>query len=60
MKERLDMIYLTNKQTYFKGWVEPTNGSEGKIFIDKKAHPNFPDGGRLPTGAILVPYKMKV
>ena len=58
-RERLDMMYLTNRQTYFKGWVEPTNETEGRIFIDKTVHPNFPDGGRLPRGVILVPYRMK-
>jgi len=59
-KERLDMMYLTNRQTFFKGWVEPVNDTQGRIFIDKEAHPNFPDGGVLPPGYILVTYKMKV
>ena len=58
-KERLDMMYLTNRQTFFKGWVEPINDTEGQIIIDKEAHPNFKDGGTLPAGYILVPYRMK-
>ena len=32
------------------------NEKEGKILIDKKYHPNFPNGGTLPPGAILIPY----
>ena len=58
-KERLDMIYLTNRQTFFRGWVEPINDTQGRIFIDKTFHPNFPDGGVLPPGHLLVPYKIK-
>jgi len=53
------MMYLTNRQTFFKGWVEPINDTEGQIIIDKEAHPNFKDGGTLPAGYILVPYRMK-
>jgi len=59
MKERLDLMYLTNRRTFFKGWVEPINDTEGRLFIDKKAHPNFPDGGTLPPGTPLVPYKVR-
>ena len=59
-RERLDLMYLTNRQTFFRGWVEPINETQGQIIIDRTIHPNFPKGGRLPPGHFLVPYRMKV
>ena len=56
MKERLDLFYLTNRQTFFKGWVEMINVKEGTILIDRGVHPSFPKGGKLPRGIVLVPY----
>ena len=56
LRERLSMIYLTNRRTYFKGWVEMLDEKSGQIYIDKSVHPNFPDGGQLPSGIITVPY----
>lgn len=57
MKERIDLMYLTKRRTFFKGWIEPINDKEGKIFIDKVAHPNLSKGGTLPPGHMLVPIE---
>ncbi len=51
----VEMIYQTDKRTYYKGWVHLADNIVEELLIDKRAHPNFQDGTTLPKGIILIP-----
>lgn len=56
-KERVEMIFLTDRRTYYRGWTRLADNMQvEELLIDKRAHPNFQDGETLPQGQILIPY----
>ena len=55
MSERINVIVLSDHETFYKGEVDFTYQCL-RIFFDKKLHPYIKDDQLIPTKAILVPY----
>lgn len=62
MAERIDVLILTDHDTFLRGWIDPNFDKEGnptKIFINHELHPYIKVGEQFTIDRILVPYKMQ-